>query len=427
MSLSSAKAKLDAQGGDPVTGYISKTDHQQSYDELVDDTALTGATTAEALDVTGALTAGTVASDGTVAGTGLAGGLLSAATPVINGTAAAGTSAIPSRQDHVHASDTTKVTKAASSTDNALARFDGTGGDVVQNSGITVDDSGNVTSNLTISKASARFEATGSGTSYVIATSSSAAAYFLADTPAGQTNGLRYQTGGVLRWLVSKNATAEGGSNAGSDWSLVAYDDAGASLGTRLTVTRSTGKTTLGSVGATAGLELGASGPRVMSGTGSPEGVVTAPVGSTWIDTNATTGAIKWIKASGTGNTGWVVEYGNTGRRVLATGDITAATNVTATTSGFWLHRIGNTVTATLALTAGATIPSDTAWCNVAAGFRPTATLWGTSGYGLAAAWTLAAAGNFVVYTSVAAGAFRVSLSYLTTDAWPASLPGSAI
>ena len=74
MSLSSAKAKLDAQGGDPVTGYISKTDHQESYDELVDDTALTGATTAEALDVTGALTAGTIASDATVAGTGLAGG-----------------------------------------------------------------------------------------------------------------------------------------------------------------------------------------------------------------------------------------------------------------------------------------------------------------------------------------------------------------
>ena len=103
MSLSSAKAKLDAQGGDPATGYISKTDHKDSYDQLVADTALTGDTTAAALDVTGALTAGTVASDGTVAGTGLAGGLLSAATPVINGTAAAGTSAVPSRDDHVHA------------------------------------------------------------------------------------------------------------------------------------------------------------------------------------------------------------------------------------------------------------------------------------------------------------------------------------
>lgn len=53
MSLSSAKAKLDAQGGDPVTGYISKTDHKESYDELLDDTALTGATTAEAVEVTG--------------------------------------------------------------------------------------------------------------------------------------------------------------------------------------------------------------------------------------------------------------------------------------------------------------------------------------------------------------------------------------
>lgn len=47
-----------------------------------------------------------------------------------------------------------------------------------------------------------------------------------------------------------------------------------------------------------------------LSGTGSPEGVITAAPGSTWLQTNATTdikGWIKWIKATGTGNTGWQV------------------------------------------------------------------------------------------------------------------------
>ena len=51
------------------------------------------------------------------------------------------------------------------------------------------------------------------------------------------------------------------------------------------------------------------------SGTGSPEGKVTAPVGSVYTDTAATNGAIRWIKTSGTGATGWTVEYGDTGWR----------------------------------------------------------------------------------------------------------------
>ena len=51
------------------------------------------------------------------------------------------------------------------------------------------------------------------------------------------------------------------------------------------------------------------------TGTGSPEGKVAAPVGSIYTDTAATNGAIRWIKSSGTGSTGWRVEYGDTGWR----------------------------------------------------------------------------------------------------------------
>lgn len=48
------------------------------------------------------------------------------------------------------------------------------------------------------------------------------------------------------------------------------------------------------------------------AGIGFPEGVVSANVGSVYTDKNATNGAIRWIKKSGTGNTGWVVLHGDT-------------------------------------------------------------------------------------------------------------------
>ena len=44
----------------------------------------------------------------------------------------------------ISATATGDVTKAASSTDNAIVRFDGTTGDTLQNSAITIDDTGNL-------------------------------------------------------------------------------------------------------------------------------------------------------------------------------------------------------------------------------------------------------------------------------------------
>lgn len=301
MSLSSAKAKLDAQGGDPVTGYISKTDHKESYDELLDDTALTGATTAEALDVTGALTAGTIASDATVAGTGLAGGLLSSANPVINGVAAPGTSAIPSRQDHVHASDTTRAPLASPT-------FTGT---------VTI--------------------------------------------PSGLVLG---------------------------------------------TVTHT-------------------------EGTGSPQSVVTAIVGSTYIDTAATTGAIKWIKASGTGNTGWVVEYGDTGVRNMAAESMSNGWTVNA--ANFRLRRVGHTVD--VAAFFDSTSASADAIYTLPVGFRPTVSSSQWSGFvrrtaaadDYAATW-ITTGGEINIYRAnlAVAGLAVFHAVYTTSNAWPTSLPGSA-
>jgi len=52
-------------------------------------------------------------------------------------------------------------------------------------------------------------------------------------------------------------------------------------------------------------------------GRGMPNGVVIAPVGTTYVDEAVTNGALKWIKKSGTGNTGWEVLIGDTGWKIL--------------------------------------------------------------------------------------------------------------
>lgn len=52
-------------------------------------------------------------------------------------------------------------------------------------------------------------------------------------------------------------------------------------------------------------------------GRGMPNGVVTAPVGTTYVDEAVTNGALKWIKKSGTGNVGWDVLIGDTGWKII--------------------------------------------------------------------------------------------------------------
>lgn len=53
---------------------------------------------------------------------------------------------------------------------------------------------------------------------------------------------------------------------------------------------------------------LTASGPTWTKGAGSPEGVVTAPIGSLYSRTDGSTGTSLYVKESGTGNTGWAAK-----------------------------------------------------------------------------------------------------------------------
>lgn len=52
-------------------------------------------------------------------------------------------------------------------------------------------------------------------------------------------------------------------------------------------------------------------------GTGMPNGRVSAPIGTTYVDTAVTNGALKWIKESGNGDIGWKILIGDTGWRTL--------------------------------------------------------------------------------------------------------------
>ena len=73
-------------------------------------------------------------------------------------------------------------------------------------------------------------------------------------------------------------------------------------------------------------------------GQGMPNGKVTAPVGTTYVDTAVTNGALKWIKRSGTDNQGWEVLTGDTGWRKLPALSVLGA-------SAVHVRRVNNTVT----------------------------------------------------------------------------------
>lgn len=54
--------------------------------------------------------------------------------------------------------------------------------------------------------------------------------------------------------------------------------------------------------------EIGAAGVKLLSGSGSPESSVTAPVGSLYMRTDGTSGSVLYVKETGTGTTGWAAK-----------------------------------------------------------------------------------------------------------------------
>lgn len=104
------------------------------------------------------------------------------------------------------------ITGPVSSTDTAIAKWNGTNGQTLQDSGITIDSSNNLVTpgNLRISTAVANRD-------------------------------MMWQTSGSNRWGIRANNTAESGGNAGSNFQLSRYDDTGTILDSPITISRSTG------------------------------------------------------------------------------------------------------------------------------------------------------------------------------------------
>ncbi len=61
------------------------------------------------------------------------------------------------------------------------------------------------------------------------------------DSNAGVAADVRFFSGGSLRWVVRKNSAAESGGNVGSNFDILARDDAGGALSVPVSITRSTG------------------------------------------------------------------------------------------------------------------------------------------------------------------------------------------
>lgn len=158
------------------------------------------------------------------------------------------------------------------------------------------------------------------------------------------------------------------------------------------------------------------------SGTGSPEGVVTAAVGSRYTDTAATNGAVEWIKATGSGNTGWKVAYGDTGWRDIAVSGAVAGFSVL----GARIRRVGNTVSiANLILRRDDGLATGADAFNVPTGFQPDQVYHARSysGFPFYVAYDKVHPSEFI-----SGAAFDYyTLTYLTNDAWPTSLPGTAV
>lgn len=170
-----------------------------------------------------------------------------------------------------------------------------------------------------------------------------------------------------------------------------------------------------------------------LHGTGSPEGVLAAPVGTEYVDDQATNGAVTWVKASGSGVTGWRVVYGDTGWRTLT------PANGWTTASAIKVRRVGSVCYLVANSLSGSAATSDSVTAPLPVGFRVTnqpssvrtpVSLGATNGLDTTRTavvdittltlriWGAAYTG--VVNSSVAPP------PWVTDDTWPTTLPGVA-
>lgn len=181
----------------------------------------------------------------------------------------------------------------------------------------------------------------------------------------------------------------------------------------------------------------GGGGP--LTGAGFPEGVVTAPVGTEYIDTAVTNGALTWRKWSGDGNTGWRVTEGDTGWRNANSFVERTSGGSAATGSPLLVRRVNGDILFQIGGIWLEINDSDNNM-NIPAGFRPRygmSWLWYHWGNGFArgmtytgqngegkSTWERGSFGNGT-WPLQAGGYILTNHTYATDDPWPSNLPGT--
>ena len=120
--------------------------------------------------------------------------------------------------------------------------------------------------------------------------STAATTRMLMDGDAGQSKIITYRTAGLQRFGLYVNNTAESGSNAGSDFAIRAYNDAGTLLSTPLFIKRSTGNVGIGTTTPTRLLDVAADAAinSVRVGLGSGNIASNTVVGAGALNSNTT-------------------------------------------------------------------------------------------------------------------------------------------
>lgn len=174
---------------------------------------------------------------------------------------------------------------------------------------------------------------------------------------------------------------------------------------------------------------------RFFEGEGNPNGVVAAPIGSRYVDKLATNETVEWTKTSGgDSNEGWTAPA----KETKDTGVRNIASLITPIPAGAIVHyarlqRWGNVVSMYLDLTMPtAATPSWAVIPSALPGFSPGFDRYGALQDNRETANTggtqVSSTGQVFIYNTVSPKKRdRYSGTWLTRDAWPAALPGTAL
>lgn len=174
-------------------------------------------------------------------------------------------------------------------------------------------------------------------------------------------------------------------------------------------------------------LTFGASDVAMIAGNGMPNGKILAPVGSTYIDRDATNGAIRWIKKTG-GNSvnDWSVDYGDTGWRDITPNPLPA--NIDKTNCK--IRRVNDVVEVAIGYTNVINATEMVYTNSLPLGFRPAQNVFvtGTStGPGTSRTGGVAIDGTRIRWQSTIGNWRTAYARYTTDDPWPITLPGTAL